>query len=70
MRTATTKTVGKEWKHSTNDNYDYEEGVVGQVGSKRVRISIKANNDAHIALGETDDHNSRKYEIVIGGWGN
>ena len=31
---------------------------------------MKANNDAHIALGEDTNHNGKHYEIVLGGWGN
>jgi hypothetical protein len=37
---------------------------------KKARISVKANNDAHMALGENSTHGCNKYEIVIGGWGN
>jgi len=35
-----------------------------------VTFSVKANNDAHIAIGEDTNHNGVHYEIVIGGWGN
>ena len=59
------------WHRETKTNYDYSKGVVGLVGDSTVaRISVAANNDAHIGLGETEKHTSDKYEVVIGGWGN
>ena len=36
----------------------------------RVLFSVKANNDAHIALGVDAQHNGVHYEIVLGGWSN
>jgi N-methylhydantoinase B/oxoprolinase/acetone carboxylase alpha subunit len=64
------KPVGSAWTKTTANHYDYSGNVVGQVASKKVRINVKANNDAHVALGENSEHGCAKYEIVIGGWGN
>ena len=60
------------WARETSSTvYDYSRGVVGLVnGSTSATITVAANNDAHIALGETEVHDSPKYEIVLGGWGN
>ena len=59
-----------EWVTTINE-YNYPKGIIGNVGnSKKARITVHANNDAHMALGENTDHHCTKYEIVIGGWGN
>ena len=63
--------VTVEWTGQTQDHYDYSRNVVGPIGdAKMARFTVSANNDAHIALGENSQHNCKKYEIVIGGWGN
>ena len=63
--------VGREWKGETANHYDYSKNVVGPVGKATVaRFTVAANNDAHVALGENSQHNCKKYEVVIGGWGN
>ena len=31
---------------------------------------MKAKNDAHVALGDSVDHDAGHWEIVLGGWGN
>ena len=60
-----------DWQGETANLYDYSKTVVGQVGNKKVaRITVAARNDAHIGLGENNQHNCKKYEVVIGGWGN
>ena len=44
-----------DWQGETANHYDYSKNVVGQVGNKKVaRITIAANNDAHIGLGENN----------------
>ena len=35
-----------------------------------VAFTVKASNDAHIALSEVNNHRGKKFEIVIGGWDN
>ena len=56
---------------ATGDEYNYSKGVIGSVkNSRKARITVYANNDAHLALGENTNHDCIKYEIVIGGWGN
>ena len=63
--------VSHEWKGETANEYNYSKNVVGQIGKAiKARFVIFANNDAHIALGESTEHNCKKYEVVIGGWGN
>ena len=53
----------------TTNNYSYKK--LGSIlNEDHVFISVLANNDAHIALGETTGHNDKHYEIVLGGWGN
>ena len=60
-----------ETEITTADAYDYSKNVVGQVGNKKaVRITVAAKNDAHVGLGENNEHNCKRYEVVIGGWGN
>lgn len=54
---------------STPDRYSYVS--VGDVtGCNAVVFSVAANNDAHVAIGPSDAHAGRHYEIVIGGWSN
>ena len=56
---------------TTEDAYDYSSNVVGQVGSAKIaRITVAAKNDAHIGLGENNQHDCNRYELAIGGWGN
>ena len=66
------KKTATPWARETSSTvYDYTRGIVGLVnGSTSATITVAANNDAHIALGETEVHDSPKYEIVLGGWGN
>ena len=54
----------------TPDQYKYipVEGFDASAGE--ITFEVKARNDAHIALGEDNLHNGKKYEIVLGGWGN
>jgi Farnesoic acid 0-methyl transferase len=56
----------------TSDNYDYTRGYVGRVptGVTSALITVTASNDAHVALGDSLEHDGRHWEIVLGGWGN
>ena len=56
----------KKVKVETPDKYDYN--LIGNVSSlNSILLSVKASNDAHVALNSTD---GKLWEIVIGGWGN
>jgi len=53
---------------STEDNYDYHNWYDVDLKRKCIEFKVKANNDAHIALGSDKNHNGKHWEIVIGGW--
>ena len=57
---------------TTAFNYDYTRGYVGRVptGVTSALITVTASNDAHVALGDSLEHDGRHWEIVLGGWGN
>ena len=54
----------------TPDQYKYIPVKGFDASAGEVTFEVKARNDAHIALGEDNLHNGKKYEIVLGGWGN
>merc|ERR1719461_1519145 len=55
---------------STPDDYYYEKWFEVDQRRKCVEFSVKAENDAHIALGCDKEHSGKHWEIVIGGWNN
>ena len=64
-----------EGKLHTPDQYRYQlfhnlETEAGHEKAGRVQFSVKAKNDAHVALGDSVDHDAGHWEIVLGGWGN
>ena len=60
--------MGKTVDIHTPDNYDYASHPVGDASNlNSIVFSVKAKNDAHIALHHPDNG---LWEIVIGGWGN
>ena len=57
----------------TGDKYEYQllhTLEAGHEKAARVSFSLRANNDAHIALGSSLGHADAHWEIVLGGWGN
>ncbi|XP_050539649.1 uncharacterized protein LOC126904566 isoform X2 [Daktulosphaira vitifoliae] len=52
---------------STADSQDYK---FNPINFGTIHFSVKASNDAHIALTSTNSNKPPKYEIFIGGWGN
>ncbi len=54
----------------TKNKYDYKQlgGLITNLSD--IVFEVTAKNDAHIALGETTNHDGQHYEIVIGGWAN
>lgn len=52
---------------TTADSQDYKFNPLN-FGS--LHFTVKASNDAHIALTATADNKPPKYEIFLGGWGN
>ena len=55
---------------STPNDYLYKEWFDVNQTKKCVQFQVKANNDAHIALGNIKAHKSKHWEIVISGWNN
>ena len=53
---------------ATPDKYHYGKWFELGDNTKRIEFSVKASNDAHIALGWDTLHGGRHWEIVIGGW--
>ena len=59
--------MGKTVDIHTPDHYDYAPHPVGDASKlNSIVFSVKAKNDAHIALHQDNG----LWEIVIGGWGN
>lgn len=54
----------------TSNIYKYNPIGFNLQNTKYIIFSVNANNDAHIALGESLKHNGKHYEIVLGGWDN
>lgn len=44
--------------------------AIGNPVSGSIKITVKARNDAHIALMSSNSEQSPLYEIVLGGWSN
>ncbi|XP_063442458.1 uncharacterized protein LOC134722762 [Mytilus trossulus] len=44
--------------------------VMGNPVRQSIRFTVKANNDAHVALMSSNNPSDPLYEIVLGGWGN
>jgi len=54
----------------TPNKYEYMPVKSFNPSAGEVTFKVKASNDAHVALSEDGTHGGKKYEIVIGGWGN
>ena len=59
-----------EIRLSTPNHYHYKHWFEVDQSTKRIELRVKATNDAHIALGSYRLHDSKHWEIVIGGWRN
>lgn len=59
-----------ETRLSTPNHYNYKHWFEVDPDRNCVEFKVKANNDAHVALGSDQLHNGKHWEIVIGGWAN
>ena len=56
----------------TSTNFNYQENVVGPIGNNNVaRVTVAANADAHIGLGEVGHQRyTEKFEVILGAGNN
>ncbi|XP_013393210.1 MAM and LDL-receptor class A domain-containing protein 2-like, partial [Lingula anatina] len=68
---STDHTTSAPIKVNTPDAYTYQNIFLDFRGVTSVTFKVKACNDVHVSLSPTTNSQDRKkYEVVIGGWGN